>query len=538
VLRHFLYLTNSRLVSMVTRGKHIAMRREFAASSAGAAQFDQHLASLAGAPVYLFTDLAEEDFRLDTVPHVGARDREAIMGRKLVQMFRNTPFRHAVVQGREAEGRRDDRVFYTAITNPEVLRPWLEAIERRHAPLAGIYSAAVFSSVMLDELDLLFPHTLLVTFTPGGAMRQTYFRDREIKFSRLTPIDPEEGQSLGTLISEETTRTWQYLDSLRHFAEEDRLEVCVMLHPTDRAVVQPALRDFAQIQHHILDIEQVAAKLGLRPAPLGSTCEEIFVHLFLLRPGQNHFASPEMRRFDTLRRAKAGILRFAGAAVLASLGWGAWNLQQALQKSDVDQRVAQQIQTLNGEYDAITRSLPSFGVGGSTMRDAVSFYNASIRGFPQVTDFAVALSGVLARHPGVRLAQLAWIATDDANATPVLRKVASSEGMPVTATGTPVAPVKAADAAAQGTFSSGRYEVAVIEGTVRVPINDFRGALDAVGRLASDLSAMPGTSAAIVESPLDLRTSAQIHGRHEGAEPDTMEPRFVLRVIRDHRAET
>jgi len=98
--------------------------------------------------------------------------------------------------------------------------------------------------------------------------------------------------------------------------------------------------------------------------------------------------------------------------------------------------------------------------------------------------------------------------------------------------------VKAADAAAQGTFSSGRYEVAVIEGTVRVPINDFRGALDAVGRLASDLSAMPGTSAAIVESPLDLRTSAQIHGRHEGAEPDTMEPRFVLRVIRDHRAET
>lgn len=537
MLRHFLYLTNSRLVSIATRGKRIVMRREFAASGTGAAQFEQHLASLPAAPVHLFTDLAEEDFRLDTVPHVGGRDREAILARKLIQMFRNTPFRHAVVQGRETEGRRDDRVFYTAITNPEVLRPWLEAIERRHAPLAGIYSAAVFSSVMLEELDLIYPHTLLVTFTPGGAMRQTYFRDREIKFSRLTPIDPEEGQSLGTLISEETTRTWQYLDSLRHFAEDDRLEVCVMLHPSDRVLVQPSLRDFAQIQHHILDIEQVAAKLGLKPAPLGSTCEEIFVHLFLLRPGRNHFASPEMRRFDTLRRAREAILRLAGVAVAGSLGWGAWNLSQAMETNDADQRLGQQIQTLNRDYDEITRSLPSFGVGGSTMRDAVAFYNASIRGFPHVTDFAVALSGIVGRHPEVRLAQLAWIATDDASATPALRKSATPQSTPVTSVARSDAPAKAQEPQAS-TFSTGRYEVAVLEGTVRVPINDFRGALDAIERLAADLSAMPGTRAGILESPLDLRTTAEIRGRHEGAEPDTMEPHFMLRVVRDHRGGT
>ncbi len=302
--RHFLYLTNSRLVSMMTQGRRIVGRREFAVTSSAAAEFERHLQGYATVPIHLLTDLAEEDFRLDTVPHVGARDREAILGRKLVQMFRNTPFRHAEVQGRETEGRRDDRVLYTAITNPEILRPWVDVIEKLRAPLAGIYSAAIFSSVMLDELDLLFPHTLLVTFTPGGAMRQTYFRDREIKFSRLTPIDPEEGQSLGTLISEETTRTWQYLDSLRHFAEDDRLEVCVMLHATDRLLVQPALRDFAQIQHRILDMEQVAAKLGLKPAPLSSTAEEVFVHLYMMRPAANHFASPEMRRFETLRSAR------------------------------------------------------------------------------------------------------------------------------------------------------------------------------------------------------------------------------------------
>ena len=180
--KHFLYLTNTRIVSLATRRGRIVARREFAVSGTGAAEFERYLTAFAEMPTRLFTDLAEEDFRLDTIPHVGARDREAIVQRKLTQIFRNSPYRHAVLQGREPDWRRDYRVIYTAITNPDVLRPWLEALEKLKVPLAGIYSAAVFSSVVLDELDLVFPHALLVTFTPGEALRQTYFRDREIKF--------------------------------------------------------------------------------------------------------------------------------------------------------------------------------------------------------------------------------------------------------------------------------------------------------------------------------------------------------------------
>jgi hypothetical protein len=528
----FLYLTNSSLVGMVTRGKRIAARREFAVDAGGAAQFESWLAALPGMPVHIFTDLAEEDFRLDAVPHVGPRDREAILGRKLVQMFRNTPFRYAVVQGREPDGRRDDRVLYTAITNPEVLRPWLDAIERLRAPLGGIHSAAVFSSAMLQALDLLFAHTLLVTFTPGGDMRQTYFRAQEIKFSRLTPIDPEEGQSLGTLISEETTRTWQYLDSLRHFGEADRLEVCVLLHSSDRLLVQPSLRDFAQIQHHILDMDNVASRLGIRPAPLGSTAEEVFVHLFLARPGRNHFAPAEMRRFDTLRRTRLAVRRAAVAVVVGSLAWAFWNLDRALATSEQDMRVAQQMGQLNQEYDRITRSLPSEGVGGSTMRDSVAFYNSWMRGFPHVTDFAVALSHVLDRHPEVRLEQIAWMATDDAKAMPRLRAAPPEEALPVKAlkTGAGALP----KAAEPTVFAGGRYEVALVAGTVRVATNDFRDALGEVRRLAGEISTLPGTRAEVVDSPLDTSSSAAILGTHKGSEPETMRPGFVLRVVRDH----
>src|SRR6478736_963404 len=325
-MKHFIYLTNSRLVSLVTQRKHIVARREFAVSGAGAAAFEMYLGNLRDVATHLFTDLAEEDFRLDTIPHVGARDREAILARKLAQIFRNTPYRHALLQGREPEGRRDDRVFYTAITNPELLRPWLEMMEKLRVPLAGIYSAAVFSAVLLEELDLLFAHAMLVTFTPGDAMRQSYFRDREIKFSRLSPIDLEEGQSLGTMIAEETTRTWQYLDSLRNFGPDDRLEVCILVHPSERRLVEPELRDFAQLQYRILDIEQVAQKLGLKPVPLDSTAEEVMVHLFLLRPAENHFAGEEVRRHSILRGARMALGATAGLVLAAAIGWAAWNL--------------------------------------------------------------------------------------------------------------------------------------------------------------------------------------------------------------------
>lgn len=538
--KRFLYLTNTRLVSVITQGKRIAARREFAVSGAGAAEFDRHLGAMPDVPTYLFTDLAEEDFRLDTIPHVGPRDRDAIVSRKLQQIFRNTPYRHAVTQGREGEGRRDDRVIYTAITNPEVLRLWVEAIERQKIPLVGIYSSAVFSSVLLEELDLVFGHTLLVTFTPGDAMRQTYFKDNEIKFSRLTPVDLGQGQTLGAMIAEETTRTWQYLDSLRHFGADDRLEVCVVVHPSERAAVQPDLRDFAQIQYRVIDIEQASMKLGLKPAPLDSSAEEIIIHLFLLRPGANHFASPELQRYGTLRRVRIAINQVAVLVLAAGLAWGGYNLSGAFQASQVDDQIVRQISDLTRQYEEVNRDMPSFGVGGATMRDAVAFYNTRIKGFPSLPEFLGPLSAVLQARPDVRLQQVSWLATDDAKAAPPMATGGSRSSGAVTATRkgpeAASAPPPSPEAAANPPFAGGRYEVAMIEGTVRVTANDYRGAVAGVQALADSIANIPGYTADVVESPLDTRSTLALQGRHGERDPATMEPRFLLRVIRDRGA--
>jgi hypothetical protein len=535
--RHFIYLTNTRLVSMLARGRRIAARREFAVSGAGAEEFNRYLATLRRVPTHILTDLAEEDFRLDTVPHVGAGDREAIFNRRLTQIYRNSPFRYAALQGREPEGRRDDRVLYTAVTNAELLRPWLDMLERLQVPLAGIHSVALFSVALLQELDLEFAHSLLVTFSPGEALRQTYFRGDEFKFSRLTPVDLEEGQTLGSMVAEETTRTWQYLDSLRHFGPDDQLQVCVLLHGRDRASIEPQLRDFAQMQYRELDTDQVAAKLGLRPAPLSSSIEELMVHVFLMRPAVNHFASAELRRHATHRVARQVLNQVSAAILAVGLVWGGYNLARVLQANAADDRVAQQLQTYNREYDSITRGLPSFGVGGSAMRDAVTFYNDSIKTFPPIHGFVGPLSEVLLDHPQVRVNQLSWQATDNPAIVPALALAPPRNPPPVKSVGRAGDPPPATppDEGANPAFTTGRYEVAMIEATVRVANNDFRTALERVEKLVADISARRGYKAEVVESPLDLRPALALQGRLADKEPALMEPRFVLRIVRDRR---
>ncbi len=531
---HHLYLTNSLMVSLLSRGGSLASRREFPATDEGFAAFEAYLPDVAAHAVRFFTDLAEEDFRADTVPHVGAKDRDTMLARKLGQIYRNAPYRHALLQGRETTGRRDDRVLYAAITSAEVVKPWLDAIERREIPLAGMHSAALLGARLLDVADVRQPHVLLVHLSPGEALRQTYFRDRELRLTRLTHVDLQEGQTLGALLADETTRTWQYLDNLRSFAAADRLHVVILAHPRDHGAIHPALQGFDQLGYQLLDSDQVAAKIGLKPPPRTSSAEEILLHLFERKPAENHFASSEMRRHWTFREARKAVSTVAAGVLALGLIVGGMTLFTIMRTADGDQRTAREVMNLNREYDQLSRSLPSSGMGGTAMRDAVTFHSRFIQNFPSIGGFVVPLSAALEAHPAVRLNQLAWQATDNPNATPALTPQLARVPPPVKsiARGGEVAARTSAPDEATPSFTRGRFEVALLEAVVNVPQHDFRSALGEVEGLVADIRKLKGYDAQVIESPLDVRPSLALQGRNVEREPGSMEARFVVRIVR------
>ena len=551
--KHFLYLTNDKLVALTWQSGAIVERDVFFATELGAPAFIDYIAKHREIPTYVITDLIEEDFRLDTVPHLRGNDQETVLGRKLSQLYRASPFRHGIIQGREPEGRRDDNVLYHAVTNPDLLKPLLAALERAQVPMEGIYSSAVLSGKLLGVLNAFFKHTLLVTIVPDFGLRQTYFQNKQIKFSRLTPIIFDAGQPVGELIAAETSRTWQYLDSLRFFASGETLEVSILVHARDRQMVTEAIRSYPMIQYRFLDIDEVAEKLKLKPAPVSSHAEELLVHIYAQGGIENHFATVEQRRFALFKRARFGLFALTASILAACTVGASFNLYQASRiTSEIDLRTGT-MKPLQAEYRTVVSEISKQTAASETVRDASGFFNQFMRPSPASPgEFVRAFAQVFTEFPNIQLLQLVWASVDDVSVTPMFvasalqtassLQSASRTGSTIPGGGGPSVsgsstqqPVSETDP----TLSDGKYQALIVEAAVSPFDGDYRKAASDINVFIARINQVPGLTASIIADPLDVRTNTTITASeitqttHTTIRPDA---RFVLKVVRSVKA--
>ena len=141
-----LHLTGERLCCWLWEKGSLGTGPCFDHTADGLQQFSAWLAGREDTPALMLADLVEEDFQRHLLPHVAGRAGVAMRERRLAQSWRDTPFRSALVQGREDEGRRDDIVLLSALTNAAMLAPWLDAMESQRVPLAALYTPALLSA--------------------------------------------------------------------------------------------------------------------------------------------------------------------------------------------------------------------------------------------------------------------------------------------------------------------------------------------------------------------------------------------------------
>ena len=540
--KHFLYLTNDKLIALIWRGGGIVERDVFNATDADTAEFTAYVARHLDVPTYFVTDLIEEDFRIDTVPHLRGGDQEAILGRKLAQLYRASTFRHAIVQEREPEGRRDDRVLYHAITNPDLVKPWLATLERAEVPLEGVFSSAVLSARLPKELSVFFAHTLLVTIVPDFGLRQTYFQNKHIKFSRLTPIIYDEGQSVGTLIAAETSRTWQYLDSLRYFAGGDTLEVCILVHARDREMIAEAIRTLPLLKYRFLDIEEVAAKIKLKPAPTSSHAEEVLVHLYAQGKVENHFAEKEQKRFASYRRTRIGLYGLTAGLLAIGAAGAAFNLYQTASTSAVIDNRSQFVRSIQSEYQVLSKAMAGQTNASDTVRDASTFFRAQIRQqSPSPGSLLKDVALVWQEVPEMRLLQVVWAPTQDATYIPAHETVAAAVGQSIRSE-VKVLPGSAPQQAQTSTAANAidadpplpgsRYEVLIVDGAVTRFKGDYRAAIADIERLVDRFNKANNMKAEIVRLPVDVKPTAILRANTPST-GEASEVRFTLKIVRN-----
>ncbi|MBL8511781.1 MAG: hypothetical protein JNM52_09060 [Betaproteobacteria bacterium] len=549
--KHFLYLTNDRLIALIWDRGRISARMLFSANDADTLAAERYFAAQRHLPAYLVTDLIEEDFRLDTIPHLRGSDQEAVLARKLAKIYRTSHFRHAIVQGREEGGRRDDKALFHAIANPDLVQGWLDVLGKTETPLEGIYSSAVLSGLLLKELGIFFPHTLLVTIVPDFNLRQTYFQNKQVKFSRLTSIPYDESRPAGALIAAEISRTWQYLDSLRFFAAEESLEVCLLLHERDRPMMEEAIRAFPLLTFRFLDMGEVAAKINLKSMPASSQAEEILVHQFARGALTNHFADAMQTRFAAFRRAKMALYALTAGILIAGVVGTTYNLHQAARFSNEITDRTQVVRDMQMVYQRIANLLRGQKTPSEVIRDTGVFFNAHIGAEPgSPGPLLRELSTALAEFTHVRLLQVVWITSGDASALPNLQPLPPQAGDEIRSDSRAVPPgATAAGAAtvqvvqeADPPLPGNKFHIVQFEAAIRPFSGDFRAALNEVSRLQSRLNEIEGVSAQITSPPLDTGPKAAIKGTLKTIdaviEPDAAvrEVRFIVKVVKTVKA--
>jgi hypothetical protein len=522
--KHLIYLNNERLLSVVWRAGKTLDAQSFNVDVAGQIAFAQHVKRLSRLRVYFLVDLIEEDFRLDTIPHARGADRRQMLDRKLGQMYRATPFRHAIVLAREAAGRRDDRVLYTSITNPELLTPWLEILDSVRVPLVGIYSAPLLAVRLLKPLSQSAKHELLVTLHHGNQLRQSYTHLNKTKFSRMTSLGSQFATSPIAAIGDEIHKTWNYLESLRYLESGDSLHVCIVGNPNEITGTMDMLPRQPGLEYEFFDIAKAARAIGLSQPLSNSNAEWLLLHLLGRAPPANHFARQELTHRSLIWRLKQTAFGAGAAALLVGASLGSANLIDGrITATKVDQ-IRNDTRRIEQERQEIMQGLPASNVAADVMSNTVNFYNQTVKQSPDFSRAMIALSRVLSRFPQANLANLTWASTRDPSKIAANLTVAGVEVLETSDSTIPQNQV------ANFPVDGRTYQVFHLTGTLQDIGNNQRKALDYLAAFKQAIETDLHAHVKILARPLDTRANVSLRGTAQ-AIPAESDANFALKIV-------
>lgn len=408
-----LFLSTDSFQAYILERGVLTSAQYFSDDADGREQFSEFLKKHRS-PAYLLTDMIEEDFRQEVVPHLTGSAQNALIQRKYEQYYRNTPFRLARLQQRQSEGRRDDEMLFSGLTNPARISAWLDPLLLNHTPLAGIFSLPHISSPLIR--DIASDHLLLLSWEKNAGLRQTYFLNKRLRFSRLTPLNPS--NSFSDAIATEAARTHQYLHSLSLTPPGEMLKVHIICHADDRAVLQTQLQNNGSMQYAYLDIQELSRRIKARDTYADSDATPLFLHLLAGKPPRSQYANAAHTHYYLLWQIRRILFGMAAVTALVCVAWSALLLQESRELEAENEPINAQISRMTQETKQILQSFPNTGVPAADMKSAVTLLRQLHNYSAPPQEILNGLAGTLDHFPRIRTSTLSWKAGTDASNLP------------------------------------------------------------------------------------------------------------------------
>jgi hypothetical protein len=523
--KHLFYLSSDQLTAYEWEGGKLGGGTVFANDRAGHDAFIDYLDAAPYAPAYLLADLIEEDFQRANLPHVTGRSGRQLLQRRLTQQYRETPYRHVRIQGRETEGRQDDIALLSALTNPSIVTPWVEALELMKMPLAGLYSATLMSVPLLKKLALQHEHLLLVTQQTAG-LRQSYFLDGQLKFSRLTLAVDRDGAPVN--VARETGKTQQFLTSIRLLGRGDLLHTVIVAPDSDIARLAPLCESGPETSYSFITMEQAAASVGLAPAP--ALADALLLTLLGKEVPASQYSLGLARRYYKLLRARQVMYLGGTLVMLASLAWVGTNIWRYFDASASADRMNSEADQYDARYRAALSTMPPAVARTASMKAAVTIEQMLLRQGPQPLPIMVKLSAALERVPQVRITQLDWKVNlpaarpDAAAVTPQGMPQPMSNGQP----GEPAVPISSLMLG----IPTAPPQALHVEAEIVMAQDNYRNVVDTMNLFTQELARQPRMTVEIEQLPLDTRSNVKLSGKAGAASGGAdAKPKFSINLV-------
>jgi hypothetical protein len=415
--KHILYQSDYELHAFFVKGKKIQEVQRFQRVNEFEVNFTQYLSRNPKTPIYWLIDTTQEAYQTTLLPHVFGKDRRDLMAYKMRRFFEENAYTYGIVQGRETQGRKDDRVLFMALNDPNFLEPWLDLLTRQKIPLAGIYSLPLLSQHLLKHLPQA-PYTLLVTDTPysdNTGLRQTFFINQKLQFSRLIPLNISDIQERTQEILNQIITTQRYLDNERLLPESEPPQVlsAIILTNSQTCSVfnnQPPKYDPSTLNIHVLDSSDLALKIGIKTDSEKALYLPDFVANQISRSWftKNHYASHKDRRYSFYRHLRqafyfTSILLLSGATAKSAI-----LLQDANSLKEKGLTTIEKTKSRQAEIEKLREKIPQLDLDILLIRNIVDvgYHLKALHLSPQPA--LEKLSYVLNRHNDLLIQRLKW----------------------------------------------------------------------------------------------------------------------------------
>ncbi|MFN3238356.1 MAG: hypothetical protein ACE37D_15020 [Pseudomonadales bacterium] len=415
-MQRIFYFSGFRMTVFDWDEKTLIDSREFMPDSQGLKDFEYLLKNSLKIPGKLLVDMIEEDFRRETMPHVGLTDRKGLLDRLIDKHYRDETYVHAKILGRSKLGRKDDRVLLSALTNTSLLAPWLERLEKHGERLAGIWSIPLLTDKLLKPIVNEDKHALIVSRQVRSALRNSYFQDGKLLLSRQAKFDQdmwdkEDFEGVIANLERGTIEIYNFLQNQRIMEGDDHLNVYCILNEEQLSDARALASNTEQIHYAFLSLEQLFNHFGIQNHA-GRGADALFAYLCTrTNPLYDHYATDDQKstyyqylvdKFVT-QVTEIGSLVFITAAVVFALN--------SLKLGQQTEQLNTQINLLRAEYNEKYAAMSSELETAEQIKTSVELVERLERSAQQAPHrYFSDLGGILNRpqFANLRLTQIDW----------------------------------------------------------------------------------------------------------------------------------